>query len=188
MKQIYDKPISTDPNYQIVYNEKRIEKMEEEIARIKNKRATKSTPFIIKELEGRIKALKAYPKAHFEFTKGQYAPFDAYVKSEDRPEVIKTIVEIKDRNIPSTEYYDAQLELHKVSKMVDIAKSRGISNVIYMAHYTDNKTAIWDLKKYVDTTPVTFYSPYQTVGDSQMILKQMILLPLKEAKIVERTI
>ncbi|HLS53756.1 MAG TPA: hypothetical protein VK031_07270, partial [Tissierellaceae bacterium] len=137
MKQIYDKPIPTDPNYQIVYNEKRIEKMEEEIAMIKSKRATKSTPFILKELEGRIKALKAYPKAQFEFTKDQYAPFDAYVKSEDIPEVIKSIIEIKDRSVASTKYYDAQFELGKLTKMINIAQSRGINNVIFMAHYTD---------------------------------------------------
>lgn len=182
MKHNYDKADNT--SLLELKNLEKIDEMKNQIKSLKEGRKSKSTPFMIKELEGRIKALEAYPKSDIRFTEGQYTSFDAYVMTDYN--FLKTIVEIKDRNITSTTYKEAQFEEGKLSKMMSIANDRGIPNVIFMAHYTDGVTAVWDLKKYVSTPSVPFLSPYQTVGNNTKVVKKMKLLPLSEATIIKR--
>lgn len=166
-------------------NEAKLTLLRAELAELRKQKPNKNTGFEIKEYEGRIKTLLAYPNAELVFTTQKYACYDAYTLNltTGKP---KSLIEIKDRNVTSTTYDTAQFECGKLAQMLQVAEETGATKLIFVAHYTDGKTASWNLMDYIHQTPTNFTTPYQTHGNNKMVTKQMILLPLSEAHIVLR--
>ena len=144
-----------------------------------------SKEFQIKELIGRIKCLETIPKSNLGFSEGVYDCYDAFILNDDGE--IKTIIEIKDRTIESWEYDETILEYKKYTRMIEYGKKNGIKYIYYMVHFSDDLTAMWRLDKLKDPKVITKKNPKETVSsEREMINKQIILLPIDDAKIIYR--
>ena len=157
----------------------------ERLNTLREKESTKTNfKFEEAELIGRIKTLEAYPNKPIYFIEDTYSCFDAVTFNDTGN--IKALIEIKNRNVASTTYDTAQFEQGKFNSMLEKQKELGAEKLIFIAHYTDNKTAVWCLDNYKDKQSVTFSSPYQTAGNTTKVIKNMVLLPISEANILLR--
>lgn len=130
------------------------------------------------EQKGREKALK-YLKdwGEITFTEDPYAPYDAEIKTKGNNTII---LEIKDRDIPSTKYDTYLLEKTKYDSLKEIP---GIH--FYVNFFNDGVVGLWNLDR-IDTTDrwITEYCTTTTANNTYGLRrkpKEVLMLTKDEA-------
>lgn len=133
------------------------------------------------EDEGRKKLKTVFPKVNWEFTSNPMAVFDAYGHVDGK--VITAEIKCRQHNIE--QYNDCFLEIKKYAELTNTVQAN--EQIIYVAHYTDGKTATWNItpalnKKYeVVNIKMNKSTANDTAGGKKY--KPCIVLPLADADI-----
>lgn len=128
------------------------------------------------EIDGRQKLKTVFKNVNWEFTKGQFDPYDAYANYKNKT----VIAEIKTRNYDLYEYPNCFIEVKKLNNLL----SNEADEIIYVSHFSNNVTATWNLTNltYEDYTPKMIWMNKTTAGGIiQKIEKEVIELNIVDA-------
>ncbi|WP_166334622.1 hypothetical protein [Sphingobacterium chungjuense] len=131
--------------------------------------------FYAYEIEGRNKLATALPHIKWNFTEPEFSTYDAYVSVRDK----EICVEIKTRTFESYQFDTCFLEVDKLFRM---RQETQFNTLVYVAHYTNNKTAFWNLENIDITKFQPVRCPDSTANYNETKFKDIINLPLDQAQ------
>lgn len=131
---------------------------------------------------GRDKMKTRFSKYQLDESEDVYEAWDFSGKTQHLGESEQNyFVEVKDRQIASTEYSTAYLEVDKMNRLLDIANDNGNAAVMYVNFYTDGYCYIFNLRKVMLTDVAISKMPmkHKTLKNVGIKEKLIVELPLK---------
>ncbi|WP_428329025.1 hypothetical protein [Mucilaginibacter sp.] len=143
--------------------------------------------FLKKEAVGRAKTVTLFPQYQLVESSDPYAVWDmsGQTTTNITGELKPFFIEIKDRNISSTDFDSVFLEFSKYQHLLQISEANAGADIFYLSFFKDNKALIYNLKKLkVSELKLSIQNVNKTtMADSPNVNKVMIELPYHEATI-----
>lgn len=137
----------------------------------------KGKGFQLTEYLGRSLFVQMKPNLDIYFTEGKYDCYDAeFINSSG----VRTLVELKTRDINHTAFDDALFEEGKLYKMKAKMSSRGAGALVYINFYKDKTAVCWNLSLCENIYPTTMKAKYQTYGNTMQVDKRFFKLPIRK--------
>ncbi|MGY4540072.1 hypothetical protein ACVW0P_004514 [Mucilaginibacter sp. UYNi724] len=142
--------------------------------------------FLEREAIGRTKTVNLFPNYILVESVNRYAVWDmSGCTTTIAGDVKPFFIEIKDRNLSSTDFDSVFLEFSKYQHLLKISEDNAGADIFYISHFNNNVALIYNLKKLkVSELNLSIKNVGKTtLGYTNKVDKIMIELPYNKAKI-----
>ena len=115
----------------------------------------------------------------------EFSPYDlVQFKTDSDGDADYSFIELKGRNIGINEFEDCAVESYKIKNILRISSTAGKEAYIVAIYYKSSKLSIWKLDPEANYISESMFCQWHTAdGTGQKKMKEMVKLPLSDAKI-----